>query len=53
MQFLTGLLPVFQTIRQYEDAVAKYAEHPEDEKLQRRYDQAEKKDESGRRVECG
>ena len=38
-----GAAPVFQTIRQYEDAVAKYAEHPEDEKLQRRYDQAEKK----------
>ena len=38
-----GAAPGFQTIRQYEDAVAKYAEHPEDEKLQRRYDQAEKK----------
>lgn len=38
-----GAAPVFQTIRQYEDAVAKYAEHPEDERLQRRYDQAEKK----------
>ena len=38
-----GAAPVFQTIRQYEDAVTRYAEHPEDEKLQRRYDQAEKK----------
>lgn len=38
-----GAAPVFQTIRQYEYAVAKYAADPENEKLQQRYDQAEKK----------
>lgn len=38
-----GAAPIFQTIRHYEDILNKYSAHPEDPKLQRQYDEAEKK----------
>lgn len=38
-----GASPIFQTIREYENALSKYSENPENEKLQKRYDDAEKK----------
>lgn len=38
-----GAAPVFQTIRQYENAVEQYSRNPEDRKMQERYDLAEKK----------
>ncbi|HIX02324.1 MAG TPA: ABC-F family ATP-binding cassette domain-containing protein [Candidatus Ligilactobacillus excrementigallinarum] len=38
-----GAAPIFQTIRQYEKALENYSQNPEDEKYQRRYDDAEKK----------
>ena len=36
-----GASPVFETIRHYEAALTAYSEHPEDEKLQQRYSDAE------------
>ena len=38
-----GAAPIFQTIRQYEKALENYSQNPENEKYQRRYDDAEKK----------
>ncbi|MHC9532684.1 ABC-F family ATP-binding cassette domain-containing protein [Dellaglioa sp. L3N] len=36
-----GASPVFETIRHYEAVLTAYSEHPEDEKLQQRYSDAE------------
>ena len=38
-----GAGPVFQTIKQYEEALVAYSADPENEKLQKRYDNAEAK----------
>ncbi|MCP0886154.1 ABC-F family ATP-binding cassette domain-containing protein [Ligilactobacillus sp. WILCCON 0076] len=38
-----GASPVFQTVRHYEEILAKYSANPEDEKLQSLFDVAEKK----------
>lgn len=38
-----GAGPVFQTIKQYEEALVAYSDNPENEKLQKRYDNAEAK----------
>ncbi|MBD4634163.1 ABC transporter ATP-binding protein, partial [Xanthomonas citri pv. citri] len=36
-----GAGPVFQTIKQYEEALVAYSADPENDKLQKRYDKAE------------
>ncbi len=38
-----GAAPVFQTIKHYEQALTAYSNDPENEKLQKRYDEAEAK----------
>lgn len=39
----TGAAPVFQTIRDYEEALTKYGAHPDDKKAEQRYIKAEEK----------